>query len=38
MVGDAELAPEPVTRLIIRDPEQSEADFVQLAERLACTA
>ena len=34
VVSDAELAPEPVTRLIIRDPEQSEADFVQLAERL----
>lgn len=34
VVTDAELAPEPVTRLIIRDPEQSEADFVQLAERL----
>lgn len=34
VVTEAELAPEPVTRLIIRDPEQSEADFVQLAERL----
>ena len=34
VVGDDELAPEPVTRLIIRDPEQSEADFVRLAERL----
>ncbi|GAA0573563.1 HAD family phosphatase [Kribbella sandramycini] len=34
VVSDAELAPEPVTRLIIRDPEQSEADFVVLAERL----
>jgi len=34
VVSDDELAPEPVTRLIIRDPEQSEADFVQLAERL----
>jgi Cof subfamily protein (haloacid dehalogenase superfamily) len=34
VVGDDELAPEPVTRLIIRDPEQSEADFVHLAERL----
>jgi len=34
VVTDAELAPQPVTRLIIRDPEQSEADFVQLAERL----
>jgi len=34
VVGDEELAPEPVTRLIIRDPEQSEADFVHLAERL----
>jgi len=34
VVTDAELAPEPVTRLIIRDPEQSEADFVRLAERL----
>jgi Cof subfamily protein (haloacid dehalogenase superfamily) len=34
VVTDDELAPEPVTRLIIRDPEQSEADFVQLAERL----
>jgi Cof subfamily protein (haloacid dehalogenase superfamily) len=34
VVGDQELAPEPVTRLIIRDPDQSEADFVRLAERL----
>ncbi|MEV5960902.1 HAD family hydrolase [Kribbella sp. NPDC051952] len=34
VVADDELAPEPVTRLIIRDPEQSEADFVRLAERL----
>jgi Cof subfamily protein (haloacid dehalogenase superfamily) len=34
VVGDDELAPQPVTRLIIRDPEQSENDFVQLAERL----
>ncbi|WP_328989494.1 Cof-type HAD-IIB family hydrolase [Kribbella sp. NBC_01245] len=34
VVNDEQLAPEPVTRLIIRDPEQSEADFVQLAERL----
>jgi Cof subfamily protein (haloacid dehalogenase superfamily) len=34
VVSDEELAPEPVTRLIIRDPEQSEADFVHLAERL----
>lgn len=34
VVGHDELAPEPVTRLIIRDPEQSEADFVHLAERL----
>lgn len=34
VVTAAELAPQPVTRLIIRDPEQSEADFVQLAERL----
>jgi Cof subfamily protein (haloacid dehalogenase superfamily) len=34
VVTDAELAPQPVTRLIIRDPEQSESDFVQLAERL----
>jgi HAD superfamily hydrolase (TIGR01484 family) len=34
VVTDEELAPEPVTRLIIRDPEKSEADFVQLAERL----
>ncbi|MFI5710499.1 HAD family hydrolase [Kribbella sp. NPDC051620] len=34
VVSDAELAPAPVTRLIIRDPEQSESDFVQLAERL----
>ena len=34
VVSDDELAPAPVTRLIIRDPEQSEADFVQLAERL----
>jgi HAD superfamily hydrolase (TIGR01484 family) len=34
VVSDAELAPEPVTRLIIRDPDQSEADYVVLAERL----
>jgi HAD superfamily hydrolase (TIGR01484 family) len=34
VVSDAELAPEPVTRLIIRDPDKSEADFVELAERL----
>ncbi|ADB29331.1 Cof-like hydrolase [Kribbella flavida DSM 17836] len=34
VVSDEQLAPEPVTRLIIRDPEQSEADFVELAERL----
>lgn len=34
VVTDAELAPQPVTRLIIRDPDQSESDFVQLAERL----
>lgn len=34
VVGDDELAPQPVTRLIIRDPEQSESDFVHLAERL----
>jgi Cof subfamily protein (haloacid dehalogenase superfamily) len=34
VVSEADLAPEPVTRLIIRDPEQSEADFVRLAERL----
>jgi HAD superfamily hydrolase (TIGR01484 family) len=34
VVADEELAPEPVTRLIIRDPDQSEADFVELAERL----
>ncbi|WP_427887080.1 HAD family hydrolase [Kribbella sp. GL6] len=34
VVRDDELAPQPVTRLIIRDPEQSENDFVQLAERL----
>ncbi|MFC0628221.1 HAD family hydrolase [Kribbella deserti] len=34
VVTDEELAPEPVTRLIIRDPERSEADFVELAERL----
>jgi len=34
VVTDEELAPEPVTRLIIRDPAQSEADFVHLAERL----
>jgi len=34
VVADHELAPEPVTRLIIRDPERSEADFVELAERL----
>jgi HAD superfamily hydrolase (TIGR01484 family) len=34
VVTDEELAPEPVTRLIIRDPERSEADFVELAQRL----
>jgi Cof subfamily protein (haloacid dehalogenase superfamily) len=34
VVSDDELAPQPVTRLIIRDPEQSESDFVHLAERL----
>lgn len=34
VVGPEELAPEPVTRLIIRDPESSEADFVALARRL----
>ncbi|HEU4947932.1 MAG TPA: HAD family hydrolase [Kribbella sp.] len=34
VVSDHELAPEPVTRLIIRDPDSSEDDFVQLAERL----
>jgi HAD superfamily hydrolase (TIGR01484 family) len=34
VVTDEELAPEPVTRLIIRDPDRSEADFVELAERL----
>ena len=34
VVPDDQLAPEPVTRLIIRDPDQSEADFVRLAERL----
>jgi HAD superfamily hydrolase (TIGR01484 family) len=34
IVGPDDLAPEPVTRLIIRDPESSEADFVALAERL----
>ena len=34
VVTEDELAPEPVTRLIIRDPERSEADFVELAERL----
>jgi Cof subfamily protein (haloacid dehalogenase superfamily) len=34
VVSADQLAPEPVTRLIIRDPEQSEADFVHLAERL----
>jgi Cof subfamily protein (haloacid dehalogenase superfamily) len=34
VVGDEELAPQPVTRLIIRDPDQSESDFVHLAERL----
>jgi len=37
VVGADELAPEPVTRLIIRDPEQSEADFVQLANDSVCT-
>jgi HAD superfamily hydrolase (TIGR01484 family) len=34
VVGPDELAPEPVTRLIIRDPQRSEADFVALAQRL----
>ncbi|MDX6280120.1 MAG: hypothetical protein QOH03_1191 [Kribbellaceae bacterium] len=34
VVSDAELAPGHVTRLIIRDPEASEADFIELAERL----
>jgi HAD superfamily hydrolase (TIGR01484 family) len=34
VVSDAELAPQHVTRLIIRDPDQSEGDFIQLAERL----
>lgn len=34
VVGPDELAPEPVTRLIIRDPQSSEADFVALAQRL----
>jgi HAD superfamily hydrolase (TIGR01484 family) len=34
VVPESELAPEPVTRLIIRDPASSEADFVELAERL----
>lgn len=34
IVGPEDLAPEPVTRLIIRDPDSSEADFVSLAERL----
>ncbi|MEU8223746.1 HAD family hydrolase [Kribbella sp. NPDC048915] len=34
VVSDGELAPLPVTRLIIRDPDQSESDFVHLAERL----
>lgn len=34
VVDHADLAPEPVTRLIIRDPESDEADFVALARRL----
>lgn len=34
VVGPDDLAPEPVTRLIIRDPQRSEADFVALAQRL----
>jgi Cof subfamily protein (haloacid dehalogenase superfamily) len=34
VVSYEELAPQPVTRLIIRDPDQSESDFVHLAERL----
>jgi Cof subfamily protein (haloacid dehalogenase superfamily) len=34
IVEHEDLAPEPVTRLIIRDPERSEADFVDLAHRL----
>lgn len=34
VVGHEDLAPEPVTRLIIRDPQSSDADFVRLAQRL----
>ena len=34
VVDHEDLAREPVTRLIIRDPESSEADFVALAQRL----
>jgi Cof subfamily protein (haloacid dehalogenase superfamily) len=34
VVDPEELAPEPVTRLIIRDPESDEAEFVELAEKL----
>jgi Cof subfamily protein (haloacid dehalogenase superfamily) len=34
VVSHEDLAPEPVTRLIIRDPDSDEADFVKLAQRL----
>jgi HAD superfamily hydrolase (TIGR01484 family) len=34
VVGPDDLATEPVTRLIIRDPNSDEADFVALARRL----
>ncbi|HEY3001865.1 MAG TPA: HAD family hydrolase [Kribbellaceae bacterium] len=34
VVDHEDLAPEPVTRLIIRDPESDEAEFVKLAHRL----
>ena len=34
VVGLDELASEPVTRLVVRDPEASDAEFVELAERM----
>ncbi len=34
VVEHEDLAPEPVTRLIIRDPDSTDADFVELANRL----
>ncbi|MEA4945210.1 MAG: HAD family hydrolase [Propionicimonas sp.] len=34
VVGVDELAADPVTRIIVRDPESSDADFIALASRL----